>query len=207
MNLPHSESPTAVIFDIGGVLVDWDPRHLYRSLFESESEMEHFLSEICTPDWHNSLDAGTPMDVAIAKLSARYPDHTSMIAAYRDRWHHMFKGEISGTVSLLARLDDKGIPLFALSNFPGEKFGDFRRSFPFMARFRDVLVSSEEGLIKPAPRIYNLALDRFGLKAATTLFIDDRADNVESAQEIGMRAHHFRTPDDLENRLLGEGLL
>jgi len=207
MTNPHQESPTAVIFDIGGVLVDWDPRHLYRSLFDRESEMEHFLSEICTPDWHNSLDAGTPMDVAIAALSTRYPEYAPLIAAYRDRWHHMFKGAISGTVSLLARLDDRGIPLFALSNFPGEKFGEFRHSFPFTARFRDVVVSSEEGLIKPDPRIYELALDRFGLTAATTLFIDDRLDNVESAQKVGIRAHHFQNPNDLEKRLLDEGLL
>jgi len=207
MNQPGPEAPTAVIFDIGGVLVDWDPRHLYRTLFDSESEMEYFLSEICTPDWHNSLDAGTPMDAAIAERSARYPEHASLIAAYRDRWHHMFRGEISGTVSLLARLDDRGIPLFALSNFPGEKFGEFRQSFPFMARFRDIVISSEEGLTKPDPRIYELALDRFGLKAAQTFFIDDRLDNVQSARKLGIRAHHFRAPDDLENRILGEGLL
>ena len=202
-----SEPPTAVIFDLGGVLVDWDPRHLYRTLFDSESEMERFLSEICTPDWHARLDAGTPMGVAVAEQSVLYPEHAPMITAYRDRWHHMFKGEISGTVALLARLDDTGIPLFALSNFPGEKFSEFRRTFPFTARFRDIVLSSEEGLIKPDPRIYSLALRRFGIQAASTLFIDDRADNVESAQEMNIRAHHFRNPDDLEKRLRSEGLL
>jgi 2-haloacid dehalogenase len=204
---PETRRIDAVIFDLGGVLVDWDPRHLYRSLFARESEMEQFLSEICTPAWHNRLDAGRPMDEAVTELADQHPGQASLIRAYRDRWSEMFEGEIQGTVRLLKRLYRSNIPLYALSNFPAEKFEDFRQQFDFVSCFQGIVLSGTEQLTKPDPRIYACAVNRFDLDAGRTLFIDDRIENVESARTFGLRTHHFRGADRLEDCLRTEGLL
>lgn len=207
----RSDSPsapvTAVIFDIGGVLVDWDPRHLFRKLFDDPAEMERFLGEICTPDWHDRLDAGRPVTEAIEELAARHPEKAALIIAYRDRFAEMFRGEIEGSVALLHHLHDRGMPLFALTNFSADWFGDFCRNYPFTTLFRDILVSGADKLIKPDPRIYRLALSRFGLDADQTLFIDDRAENVAAAERQGLQTHHFTGSDGLARKLGALGLL
>lgn len=208
MNATPTTAPvTAVIFDIGGVLVDWDPRHLFQKLFDDSEAMEQFLGEVCTRDWHDRLDAGRPVDEAVRELAARYPHEAHLIFAYRDRFGEMFRGEIEGSVALLRQLHDRGLPLFALTNFSADFFGDFCRDFPFTALFRDILVSGAEKMVKPDLRIYDLALSRFGLNARHTLFIDDRAENVAAADRHGLQTHHFEGSEGLARKLAALGLL
>lgn len=197
----------AVVFDLGSVLVDWDPRHLYRRLIADDIAREAFLNEICTPAWHETLDAGRPMKDAVRDLTALYPGNADLIAAYATHWPEMFRGPITGTVRLLEALAQANIPLFALSNFPGERFAEFRAAFPFVRHFQGIVLSSEEKLTKPDPRIYNLTCERFGLVPAHTLFIDDRRDNVSSAAACGLSTHHFTCPEMLGVDLLERGLI
>lgn len=184
--------PSAVIFDIGGVLVDWDPRHLYGALFAGDmAAMERFLGTICTPEWHNRLDGGETFAALIAETVARFPEAREMIEAYDKGWTRMFRGAIPGMTDLVAELAATNMPLFALTNFPAEKYDAFAAAWPVMAHFRDVLVSGREGLTKPDPRIFARAAERFGVTPETTLFIDDRAENVAAAKACGFLTHHF----------------
>ncbi|MDA5194880.1 HAD family hydrolase [Govanella unica] len=188
----------AVIFDLGGVLVDWDPRHVYRDLFEGNDwALEAFLSEVCSPDWHTKLDGGMSFAEGMAVLTAEHPHCAALIDAYDWGWPQMFRGEIEGAVDVLESLAAQGMPLYALSNFPAEKFDAFVASFPFMRHFRDVIVSGREGLTKPDLRIFELAVNRFGVTPQRTLYIDDRAENVAAAVAIGFRGHHFTGPEGL----------
>lgn len=191
----------AVIFDLGNVLVDWDPRHLYRDLIADEAAVERFVSEICPMSWHRRLDAGEPFAAAIADRITEFPKEAALIRVYDTGWPRMFKGEIAGTVALLSALDAAGMALYAITNFPAEKWPEFLTSYPFSQRFRDVIVSGREGVIKPDRRIYDLAVRRFQVRPEHTLFIDDRADNIEAAAALGFRTHHFKEPAGLEAAL------
>lgn len=196
----------AIIFDVGNVLVDWNPRHLYAPPFQGDTAaMERFLATICTPAWHNRLDAGESFAAVIAETIALHPEHRALIEAYDHGWPRMFRGAIPGMPELLAELAAR-LPLYALTNFPGEKYADFCASFPFVALFRDVLVSSEVRLTKPDPRIFHLAAERFGVDPAATLFIDDRADNVAAAARSGFLTHRFTDPASLKAALAAFGL-
>ncbi|WP_114376877.1 HAD family hydrolase [Elioraea thermophila] len=196
----------AVIFDLGGVLIDWNPRHLYRKLFADEAEMERFLAEVCTPAWNLEQDRGRPWAQAIAELSACHPDQAELIAAYRGRWPEMLNGAIAGTVALLERLDDAGVPLYALTNWSAETWPYAERLYPFLARFRAIVVSGRIGLVKPEPAIYRHALARFGLAPERTLFIDDSAKNVEGARAVGLHALRFAGAEALARDLARLGL-
>lgn len=188
----------AVIFDLGNVLVDWDPRHFYRDLFEGNDwATEEFLREVCSPAWHHRLDGGLSFAEGIAELTAEHPHCAALIDAYDWGWPQMFRGEIEGTVEILSNLAARGMPLYAVTNFPAEKFDAFVAGFSFMRHFRDVIVSGREGLTKPDLRIFELAARRFGVVPARTLFIDDRAENVAAAEAIGFRGHHFTGPEAL----------
>ena len=137
-----SPAPRSVVFDLGGVLIDWNPRYLYRKLFPGdETGMEHFLSTVCTPAWNEQQDAGRPVAVAVAELLGRYPEQEPLIRAYYSRFNETLRGEISGTVRLLEALDLAGIPLYALSNWSAETFPNARARFGFLSRFRDIVVS------------------------------------------------------------------
>lgn len=205
--LPARSEIDCVVFDIGNVLVRWDIRALYEKLIPDPAELDWFLREVVTLDWHTQHDAGRPMDDTIAELSARYPDHAGLIAAFKPRWGETLLGPIEGTVALLERLDAAGVPLFALTNYSAETFPAFRRDYPFAARFQDILVSGEHGLVKPDPAIYALAERRFGLTVERCLFIDDRPANVAAAQARGWQAVCFTDPARLEQDLIGYGLL
>ena len=197
-----------VVFDIGGVLVDWDPRHLYRKLFHGDdAAMERFLGEICSPAWNRRLDAGAPFAAAVAELAARYPARADLIRAYDERWLEMVAGPIAGSVVLLAELKSRGRPLYALSNFATEKYALLRRRFSFLAWFEGVLLSGEVGVCKPDPGLYDAFLARFGLAAADCLFIDDQEANVATAEALGMTAIRFRSPDALRRALAERGLV
>ncbi len=196
-----------VVFDIGNVLIQWDPRHLYRRLIPDKAEMERFLAEVCTDAWNLEQDRGRTWAEATAERVALFPQHEALIRAYSARWHDMVPGEVPGTVALLEALRTRDVPLYAITNFSVEKFAEAQARFPFLRGFRDVVVSGAERLLKPDPAIYRLLLDRNGLEAAGCLLIDDSEKNVRGAEAVGMRAHHFRGAPRLEDELRALGLL
>ena len=192
----------AVVFDLGGVLVDWDPRYLYRKLFAGrEAEMEQFLASVCTTEWNSQQDAGRSWIDAVALLQQEHPGHAEMIQAYHQRWDEMQAGPISGTVEILGELRDRGWPLFALTNWSRELFPIARERYDFLGWFRGIIVSGEEKLIKPDPRIFALLAERFGIVAAKTVYIDDNADNVAAAGKFGLHAIRFTDPSALRTEL------
>lgn len=195
-----------VIFDIGNVLVRWDPRFLYEKLIDDPAELDWFLREVVPLSWHTRHDRGDSFADTIPERQRLFPDHAHLIALFRDRWDDTIGDPIAGNVALLERLDDSGIPVFALTNYSAETFPDFPRRFAFARRFRDVVVSGREGMVKPDPRIYDLALKRFGLRADRAVFVDDRADNVTAAQEKGMIGLHYTTTAKLRSELAALGL-
>ncbi|MDZ7632958.1 MAG: HAD family phosphatase [Bacteroidales bacterium] len=196
---------TSVVFDIGGVLIDWNPRHLFRKVFESEEEMEWFLSNICTYEWNVQQDGGKLFSVATAELSARYPEYSDKIAMYYGRWTEMLGGEINGTVKIFHELKSKGMPLYALSNWSHEAFPVAYERYEFMKQFDGLVVSGYEKLLKPDHAIYRVLIERYGINPAESVYIDDNKPNAEAAGELGFHAIHFLSPDKLreELRLLG----
>jgi 2-haloacid dehalogenase len=196
-----------VVFDIGNVLIHWDPRVLYRTIFKSEDEVEWFLDHVCTHEWNLEQDRGRSFEDAIAEATARHPKHADAIAAYHLRWTETIIGPIAGTVAILEEFKTRGTPLYAITNWHQDKFRETRARFPFLGHFRDIVVSGDERLIKPDPAIYRLLLDRNGLQAGDCLFIDDSPKNVAGAEAVGMKAHHFTSPEGLRAHLVGAGIL
>ena len=168
-----------ILFDLGAVLIDWNPRYLYRPLFQGDNQaMEHFLAEIAPPWWNLEIDAGKTFDQAVAERVAVHPDHADNIALWRDGWERMLADEIAGSVAILGELRNKGYMLYALTNWSAETFPIARRRFEFLDWFEDIVVSGEVGLAKPDPRIFALAIKRCRLDPARTVFIDDSLRNV-----------------------------
>ncbi|HEY1299084.1 MAG TPA: HAD family phosphatase [Stellaceae bacterium] len=205
--LEPGEPARAVLFDIGGVLVDWNPRHLYRRLFAEERAMEEFLATVCTQDWNEEQDLGRPFAEGVRILTERHPHWADEIAAYDARWHEMLKGPIAGSVALLDELRRGGVALYALTNWSAEKFPVGRARFDFFEWFGGIVVSGEEQVKKPDPRIFDLAVRRFGLEPAQTLFVDDSPVNTAAAARLGFRTHHFVDPAGLRRELAAHGLL
>ena len=195
-----------VVFDLGGVLIDWNPRHLYRKLFDDESAMEDFLARICTPAWNLGMDAGRPFAEGIAGLVARHPGQAPLIEAYHARWGEMVTGAIEGSVRHLEALTADGREVFALTNWSAETFRPTRARFPFLDLFAHILVSGDVGLVKPDPAIYRLLLARIGRPAEACLFIDDSAANVAAAVGLGFDAIRFESPEQLGHALARRGL-
>jgi 2-haloacid dehalogenase len=191
----------AVVFDLGGVLIDWDPRHLYRKLLADEAAVEEFLATVCTPEWNAEQDRGRPFAEGVAELTERHPAHAAAIAAYSERWAEMLAGEIPGSVAVLAELRAAGMPRYALTNWSAETFGIARERFGFLDWFCGVLVSGEERMIKPDPRFFRLLVERFGLVPGTTFYVDDSAANVEAARALGFDAVRFTGPRRLRRDL------
>ena len=200
-------SITAVIFDIGGVLLDWNPRYLYRKLMDDEAEMEHFLSEVCTMEWHEANDRGISFEVTCAQLAEQHPQYADLIWAWGQRTEEMVGGPIEGTVAILRELRDQGVRLYALTNMETHTYPLRRERFEFLRWFEGTVVSSEEGIIKPDSRIFELLLERYGLEAGSTLLIDDSARNVEAARALGMATVHFQSPEALREALEQAGVL
>ncbi|WP_407047886.1 HAD family hydrolase [Methyloraptor flagellatus] len=199
--------PDIVVFDLGNVLIRWDPRFLYRKLFADEAEMERFLAEVCHHDWNWQQDRGRTWAEAIAEAIGRHPRYEAEIRAYRDRWDEMIPGLIDGTVALLEELDARGVPLYALTNWSAETFVLAREKFGFLGRFRDIVVSGDEKLAKPEPEIYQVLIDRIGAAPERLFFIDDRPDNIEAAHRLGIAGHLFVDPERLRADLVARGLL
>ncbi|MET1413643.1 HAD family phosphatase [Roseibium sp. HPY-6] len=201
-------SITTVVFDIGNVLIEWNPEILYRQLIPDPRERKMFLDTVCTADWNLQQDLGRSWKEGIEALTGQFPDKADLIAAYSERWHDMVPGEVPGTRQLLSELASKGIPLYAVTNFSAEKFVEAQDRFPFLkTSFRDTVVSAHERLIKPDPKIYEVLFKRNDLKPQDCLFIDDSKANVEAARSVGMSAHHFRSAAGLEEDLKGLKLL
>ncbi|MEM9097268.1 MAG: HAD family phosphatase [Pseudomonadota bacterium] len=196
-----------VIFDVGRVLVHWDPRLLYRKLLPSEAAIDHFLTEICPPEWNLGQDLGRSWAEGVAIQSAKHPDYADLIAAWDARWHETLPDALWETVALFEALETRGVPLYGLTNFSQEKWPETVNRFPFLGRFRDVLVSGQVGMVKPDPRIYQLLLSRNGLDPEHCLFIDDSVPNVAGARAVGLSAHPFIGAEDLAERLRALKLL
>jgi 2-haloacid dehalogenase len=197
----------AVVFDLGGVLIEWDPRHLYRKLLADEAAVEEFLATVCTPEWNAELDRGRPFAEGVAELVERHPEHAAAIAAYHERWPEMVAGDIPGTVEVLAELRAAGVPLYALTNWSAETFAITRGRFEFLEWFDGLLVSGEERVTKPDPAIFQLLLDRFGLDPTATVFVDDSAANVAAARRLGFDAIRFTGHEELRRELVARRLL
>ena len=198
---------SVVVFDLGGVLIDWNPRHLYRKLFQHEAEMEDFLANICTAQWNLLQDAGRGFTEACAALKLQHPDRADMIDAWFERFDEMMAGPISGTVDILAELRQREVPIYALSNWSAETFPFAQRRFDFLQWFRAIFLSAKVRLVKPDPQIFKHFCETFALRPEQIVYIDDLQDNVEAARTIGMHAIRFGDPASLRQELVQLGLL
>jgi 2-haloacid dehalogenase len=198
---------TAVVFDVGNVLYGWDIGALYEKLIPDPARRAWFLTHVVTPEWHFQHDAGRPHAETTAELTAQFPDVADLIAAYVPRWLETIIGPVPGMHELVAELDDAGVPIFGITNFSAEFWDMFRPQAPLFDRFRDVVVSGAEKLVKPDPAIYRLARQRFGLADGQGLFVDDRIENVRAGKAEGFPGHHFTGVAALRTRLQAEGLL
>jgi 2-haloacid dehalogenase len=196
----------AVVFDLGGVLLDWSPFHLYRTIFADDAAIQAFLDETGLPALNLELDGGRPFAEGVGALATRFPHHAEALRAFDDRWLETVPGPIAESVALLERLDAAGVPLYALTNFSAEKFPHARVAFPFIERFRHVVVSGEVGLVKPDPRIFDVLLRWTGEPARRTVYIDDSMVNVTAARRLGFRALHFAGAARLQADLAALGL-
>lgn len=185
------------------MLIDWNPRYLYRKLFKSEAEVDHFLTHITTSDWNEAQDAGRSLEEGTALLVDAHPEYEQLIRAFYGRWPEMLGGSIAGTVDILTQLKEEGkYDLFALTNWSGETWPIALKEYDFLSWFQGVLVSGEEKMRKPAPAFYQLLEERFPLKLSTSLFIDDNLRNVEAARVLGLRSIHFQSPEQLRGELI-----
>lgn len=197
-----------IIFDLGGVLIDWNPRYLYREVFKSEEEMEYFLQYVCSPEWNSRLDAGLPFEQAVAERSQEFPHYSREIRLYHIEWEKMLKGEISPMVELFRRFRaQREFRIYALTNWSSETFPLAQRRFSFLGEFDGILVSGAEKMIKPNPKIFQLLLERFQLEAESCLYLDDNLENVRAATELGFLALHFHDAFTFKNQLRQLGLL
>jgi 2-haloacid dehalogenase len=197
-----------VIFDLGGVLLDWDPRHLYRKLFPGDdAAMEHFLATICTRQWNRDQDAGRSFAEGLALLKTAHPGHAALIDAYHARFDEMIAGPIDDSVAILAELRGRGTPLYFLTNYSAETFPLAVKRFAFLSWFAGGVVSGEHGIIKPDARLYQLLLSRYGIDPRRAVFIDDIAANAAAATALGIHGIHFTSPAALRAELGELGLL
>lgn len=196
------------IFDLGGVVVDWNPRYLYRKLFNgNETAMEDFLATVCTSSWNEQQDAGRSFADGCDSLKRLHPDKAELIDAWFQRYEEMLGGEIPGTAEILRELRSRSVPIYALSNWSAETFPIAVNRFECLSWFDGVLLSGEAKLLKPDRRIFEMFLHTFGIKASRAVYIDDRSENVQAAIELGMRGVLFRDSRTLRAELIGAGLV
>ena len=196
-----------IIFDFGGVLIDWNPRYLYRKIFQTEKEVEWFLDNVCTSQWNTQQDAGRTFEEGISLLENKFPEYAFAIRFYYTRWEEMLGGEIAATVQILHELKKRGYRIFGLTNWPAQTFAIAQRRFDFLKEFDGIVVSGQEKLVKPDPQIYARLLERYNLRAPNCLFIDDNQANISKAADLGFETVLFTSPDDLRRILTARGLL
>jgi len=198
----------AIVFDFGGVLIDWNPRYLYRKLFPgNDTAMERFLAEIGFTEWNQQQDAGRAFSLAVTELVKRFPSYADLIQAYDERWEESIAGPLQGTVDLLLPLQQAGLELHGLSNWSSEKFAAVRTKYSFFQLFATILLSGDVKLIKPDPRIFEALLARIGRSASECLFIDDSEENISTARSLGFETIRFESPEQLRRELQHRGLL
>lgn len=201
-------SKQAIVFDLGGVLIDWNPRNLYRKMFNGdERAMEKFLAEVCTSEWNAKQDEGRSFAEATAELVARHPDQESYIRAWFDRWPEMIAGTIKGTVEIIMELKEAQHRLYALSNWSGETYPLARGKFAFFDWFDHIVISGEVKMVKPNRDIFDHLLQKAERRAEECIFIDDSLRNVNAANEFGFDAIHFRSSEELRVELSNRGIL
>jgi 2-haloacid dehalogenase len=196
----------AVVFDLGGVLIDWNPRHLYRQMFAGHDEMERFLAEVCNDAWHRQHDLGADIRESCVRLAAEHPGYHDMIMAWDERGEEMAAGQIDETVEVLSGLKATGMPCYALSNMEPGPFALRYERFGFMKLFDGFVISGLEGVAKPDRRIFEILLERYGLDPAATVFTDDAQRNVDAAQAVGISALLFTSARQLGQDLAGLGV-
>jgi 2-haloacid dehalogenase len=192
-----------IIFDLGGVLIDWNPRYLYRKIFQTEDEITWFFENVCTSDWNDQQDAGRPFEVATAELVERHPTHEIAIRAWYGRWQESIGGAIQGTVDILDEIrQKKKYRLYALTNWSAETFPWALDNFEFLHWFEGIVVSGREKTRKPFSDFYQILFDRYKIDPRTSLFIDDNIKNVRGAEAVGLKTIQFQTPEQLRSDLL-----
>lgn len=204
----HNDRFQAVIFDFGGVLIDWNPRYLYRKLFNGDDQAaERFLQEIDFFEWNQQQDAGRSFKEAVDEACRRYPHHCELIRAYDERYDESISGPIWPTVEILREVKQAGFPVYALSNWPDEKWQQTRPKFEFFNWFDDIVISGEVRLAKPDPAIFRLLLERIGSPPEACIYIDDASHNIAVADRLGFQSIHYTSPDKLEEDLQELGIL
>ena len=197
-----------LVFDLGGVLIDWNPQYLYSKLIPDKKEREWFLANICTPDWNEEQDAGRSLREATEMLVRKYPGHEKSIRAYYDRWTEMLGGPIHETVEIFRELKfETSIKLYALTNWSAETFPVALELYDFLHWFDGRLVSGEERTRKPFPEIYKILIERFSIEPSKAIYVDDNIRNVLPARALGFHGIHFRTPELFREELVGLGVL
>jgi 2-haloacid dehalogenase len=203
-----SQSPiSAVVFDVGRVLYQWDLRYLFEQLIEDSDQLDWFLANVVTTDWHFEHDAGRPVAEMVAERAALFPEHAPLLDAYATRFNESIPGPVPGSLELVEALYAADVPLYAITNFGSEFWDGFRPRHPIFDRFRDIVVSGVEKLTKPDPAIYRLAARRFGHAPGEMLFIDDSLPNVLAARDLGWHAHHFTDAETLAAELRAHHLI
>lgn len=195
-----------IIFDLGAVLIDWNPRYLYRKIFKTEDEITWFLENICTSEWNDEQDAGRSFQEATEELLKKHPDWEVPVRAWYDRWHETIQGPVAGTVDILRNIrDSKTYRLYALTNWSAETFPWALDNFEFLHWFEGIVVSGVEKMRKPFPEFYQILFDRYNVDPRTSIFIDDNIKNIEAGKKLGLTTIHFKSPEQLseELRLLG----
>ncbi len=190
-----------IIFDFGNVLVQWHPELIYKEHFGDEAKAWWFLRHVADNEWRGRIDAGESSDACIRELKARYPEYTEAIELYRSRWKEMLTDEVPGMRELLLELKNKNYEIYGLTNWSMETFPEARKHFGILQMIDRYVVSAEEHLIKPDPRLFRVLLDRYQLKAEDCIFVDDNPDNVAAACRMGMHGIHFIGADDLRQKL------
>lgn len=196
----------AVLWDFGNVLVDWNPRRLYSKLISSDAAVDEFLGGVCTMAWHQAHDRGAPMAQNRIALIGAHPDKAELIEAWDTRWAEMFNGWVAGMEAVVAELEAAAIAQYGLTNYPAEKIPHLYEILPALTRFRDVIVSGDEGVTKPDPAIYAITRARIGLDPAEVIFLDDRPENVTAARAAGFQAEIFTGEPAARAALRARGL-
>lgn len=190
-----------IVFDLGGVLIDWDPRYLYRQIFSDQEELDFFLSEVCSPEWNALTDSDKSFQDAIEDLIPQFPEYKDQIQVYFSRWEEMVAGPISGSIEILGKLYKNKYPLAALSNWSSETFPIVHAKYEFLDWFDPLIISGQVGLIKPDPQIFNLLLCQLDQDPEECVYIDDLESNIQAASKIGFRTILYQSPEHLQAQL------
>ena len=196
-----------IIFDLGGVLIDWDPRYLYRKVFTTEKEIDLFLSHVCTSQWNTQQDAGRSFEDGIALLEEKFPEYTFAIRFYWTRWDEMMSGPVPGTADILREVKKRGYRVYALSNWSAQTFPLAQKRFDFLKEFDGIMISGEEKLVKPDPAIFSRLLKKYNLQAENCIFIDDNAANISKAADLGFETILFTDAPALRQTLISRAVL